>query len=664
MSSTKVLLRPGVNTNVTPLLNEAGWSDSQLIRFFNGLIQKIGGWAKYIGVQLFGTCRGLFVWVDLNSQSYVAAGTNNTLEVVFEGGLYDITPQLSTQNLTDPFTTISGTNTLTVHDVAHGELAGDAIYIITETSINGKLLIGYQEVVSVTGVDDYIISTPVTFTASVSGATTALYTTTIGSPIVTVTLANHGRIPGQFYTINVSTTVGGLVLVGTYQVATVTDVNNFTFSAGLNAGSNASGRENGGDIRINYLLHGGLVSATPMVGFGVGLYGIGGYGIGSGAGAPTPLRQWFFGNWGSFLIANFTDGGIYVWDPAGGVTGNPATIIATAPTANSMFISMPQRQVVALEADGDPLLVAWSDVDDYTQWTPSITNQSGSYRLTRGSRIVGGMQGPQQGLIWTDLDLWAMNYIQPPLIYGFNQVGSNCGLISARAMGILGGKVFWMSQNNFFVYDGQVNPLVCTVWDQIFPNFNFPNFNINQVGKITCAVNSMFNEISWFFPSNANGEVDTYVKYNVQDGVWDFGTLCRTAWFDQSVIGPPIGADENSHIQQHEVSFDADGLPMFSSATSGIFKLSDGLMYIFIERMIPDFKLNFGIPINITINTFDYQDQEGAINVLSFDITSETEYIIVRARGRFASITISSDQLGSDWRLGELLYFGSAVGRR
>lgn len=656
--ATKVVIPAGINVEATKLLNEGRWSTSQLIRFFTGFTQKLGGWAKFIGTALHGVCRGIFAWEDLNSQAYIACGTNGTLEVVFQNALYDITPLITTVNLSNPFTTISGTNRMSVNSVAHGELVGDVINIITSTSINSKVLIGYMDVVSVTDADNYIVSTPFTFSASVSGANTALFTTTITLSTVQVTLAGHGLIPGQYFSVNVSTTVGGIVLFGNYPVATVINADNFTFDSGTPAGSSTTGYENADNVRIQYLLHAGLISATVQGGYGVGPYGTGGYGIGTVATAPTPLRQWFFGNWGSFLLANPSGGGIYVWDPAGGVVSNNATIIGTAPTANVMFIAMPERQVVALGANGDPLLIKWSDVDDYTNWTAATGNQAGQYRLPKGSKIVGGIQAPQMGMIWTDLGVWAMQYINLPFVYGFTEIASGCGLISARALGILGGQVYWMSHNNFFLYEGGVNTLPCSVWDKIFFNLNTQQFD-----KITCAVNSSFNEISWFYPSlSGAGEVDSYVKYNKLDQVWDFGTLVRTAWTDQSVITNPAGVDENGYIQQHEISNDADGAPMLSSIESGFFKISDGLLYIFIERLIPDFILSGGTTVQVTISVQDYPTDPPKTK--TFNVTSSVEYLIIRQRGRLAKIKIESGDIGSFWRLGELIYLGTQSGRR
>lgn len=658
ISSSKIAIRPGINVEATHLLNEGGYSSSNLIRFFQGMAQKLGGWAQFVSKALFGTCRGIFGWEDLSGQGYIACGTNGTLEIAYQTQLYDITPQTATVNLSNKLTTVINSANVNVNSTAHGRVVGDVVNIITLTALDNILLQGYYYVTNVIDADNFYIGTASTYVGAVSGSTTALYTTVNTQSSIQVTLTNHGFTSGTYYTVNVSTTVGGLTLVGNYLIASVIDANNFTFDAGSGASSSTTAHENSGNVRIIFLLAAGLISSTFSGGYGVGTYGLGGYGIGISSTAATPLRQWFFGNWGALLLANPTNGGIYVWDPSSGVTANPATLVATAPTANSMFIAMPERQVIALQAGGDPLLIKWSDIDDYTSWTPTVTNQAGSYRLPRGSQIIGGIQGPQMGLIWTDLDFWAMQYLNQPLVYGFTQIASGCGLISARAMGVLGGVVYWMSHNNFFNYSGSVQPIPCTVWDEIFYNLNDQQFD-----KITCGVNSQFNEISWYYPSQSgNGEVDSYVKYNVNENLWDYGTLVRTAFMDKSVIINPCGVDGNGLIQQHEVSNDANGVAMDSFIQTGLIKISDGLIYIFIERLIPDFVLSAGATLILTISTLDYPNDTPRTK--AFSITNATEYIVVRMRGRFASIKIESNDLGSFWRVGENLYQGCAAGRR
>lgn len=659
LSYNTITITPGINTEKTMMLNQSGFSSCQLIRFLQGLAQKLGGWSRWISQSVFGVCRGIFAWQDLNSQGYIVCGTNNTLEIITTGMIFDITPQTSTVNLTTPFTTISGTDTMSVAATANGVLAGDAYYMITNASVNGQTLYaGYYGVVSVTDANDFIASTTKTFTASVNGGVTALFTTTSPSPNVQVTLNGHGLVAGNPYYVNVSTTVGGITLIGEYFVLSVIDANNFTFNSGTNASSSTTAHENSGHVRINFLLNGGLVSSTAESGYGIGEYGLGTYGFGSPSSAISFLREWSLGNWGYQLLANPTGGGIYLWDPTSGLTGNPATIISQAPLCNMMFIAMPERQVVALGTNGDPLNIQWSDVQDYTDWTPTVINQAGSYRLPSGSRIVGGIQAPQAALIWTDLGLWLMQYINEPFIYGFTNIASGCGLIGARAMGILGGIVYWMSQGNFYGYTSGSQVIPCPVWDIIFNNINS-----SQNEKVTCAVNSQFNEIAWYFPSaSGTGEVDTYVKYNSMDGVWDYGALTRTAFMDKSVVINAAGVDGNGLIQQHEVSNDADGGPLVSYVETGWFKMADGFIFTFVERIIPDFIMTEGATLSVTIDTVDYPNDTPISQTFSF--SSTTEFLVIRQRGRLCRITFSSDDLGSFWRVGAPLFVSAPMGRR
>lgn len=674
MPFEKIVLRPGVNVEATPLLNEASWSVSNLVRFFQGMLQKLGGWSRLTSTALIGTCRGLLPWADLSGNSYVAAGTEQRLQVVSLGVVYDITPITKTDNLSMPFQSFSGTGNAYVNDTSNGANVGDWIYIDNPASIGGLVLRGFYQVTAINTVNQYEISVlPLKFTSSVSsGGAAAEFTTSNGMNTVTVTLDNHGLSAGDNYTIYISTTVGGLTLVGVQLVVSVIDANNFTFAAATGATSTASAFENGGDIRVEYLLPNGLVSAGVAEGYGEGAYGAGPYGVGAPSGTPTPLRQWSLDSWGEQLLASPTQGSLYFWDPTDGLPGSPAQVISQAPPAiNGFFIAMPEQQVVAYGTTNpntslfDPMLIQWCDVADYTDWTATAANQAGSFRLPRGSKIVGGIQGPQYGLLWTDLSLWAMQYIQPPLVYGFTEIAAGCGLIAQRAQCILGTTVPWMSYNGFFTFSGGgMTPLPCSVWDVIFGNINS-----SEQDKICMGGNSHFNEFFLFYPSlSGNGENDSYVKYQMNDGVWDYGSLIRTAWYDQSIItgNNPLGVDGNMLIQQHESSPDADGQPLISTATSGWFKLNDGQLYIFIERLIPDFILQGGATVQISVITADYPEDTptvyGPYNVTG---NSSSDYIIVRSRSRFARIQISSTaDLGSFWRLGEMIYMATPAGRR
>lgn len=682
MPMEKINLRPGVNTEATPLLNEAGWSESNLIRFFTAagqnFLQKLGGWSRLTSSTFQGICRGLFAWADLSGNAYVAAGTEQRLQVFAAGALFDITPVRKTDNVTPNYSTISGSNIVTIIDTANGASATDGVLIYNPISVGGVVLQGYYEIHSIVDANTYTIIAASNATSTVNnGGAAAKFTTTNTSSTVKVTLNNNGYSVGSVYTVYVATAVGGITMsVGNYNVTTIIDANNFDVAASGTASSSANAFENSGNSRLEYLLPAGLVSAAIAPGYGEGGFGFGPYGQGGANATPNPLRQWSLGAWGEQLAAAPTGGTIYAWDPSLGIPGAglfyPATPITNAPPGvEGFFIAMPEQQMVAYGAtdpgtgNQDPMLIRWCDVANYNQWTASASNQAGSFRLPRGSKIVGGLQGPSYGLLWTDLGLWEMQYVQPPLVYGFNEVAEGCGLISMRAMGVAGVNIFWMSYNGFFGFSagGGVEPIPCDVFDELFGNiYAF------QQDKIQLGVNSHFNEFFTFYPSlTGNGENDSYVKYNYQNGAWDYGSLIRTAWFDQSIFtgNNPMGADTSGLIQQHESNPDADGVPLLASATSGWFKLNDGTMFIFIERMIPDFVLTGNATVSINVITADFPNENApTVTYGPYLVTNSTEYIIIRCRSRFARVQISSTaDFGSFWRLGELIYLATPAGR-
>lgn len=384
--------------------------------------------------------------------------------------------------------------------------------------------------------------------------------------------------------------------------------------------------------------------------------------------------DWTLDNWGEILIAcpNFvsadpgqpddylTGGGIFYYQPG---TGSPiANIIPNAPPANhGVFVAMPQRQIIAWGSTftgiQDPLLIRWSDVGNFNVWAGDVTNQAGSYRIPKGSTIVGCIQGPQQGLVWTDLAIWAMQYVGPPYVYSFNEIGTGCGLIAPKAAISMNGVVYWMSQSQFFRLSGSgVEPIACPIWDVIFQDLDTSNLN-----KIRVAANSRFGEISWFYPTNSNGgEVSHYVKYNVYMNQWDFGAIGRTAWINQSVFGPPIGATTENIIVQHETSTDADGQAMNSYFQTGYFQLNDGDVLTFVDQFWPDAKWGYyGGTQNANLLLTFYVTQyagDPPIAYGPFTLTEATQYVTPRLRGRLVSIKIESNDVGTFWRLGNMRY--------
>ena len=453
---------PGVQAQETPLLAEAAWVQSQLIRFKDGMLQKLGGWAQLIAQPLIGVCRGMFTWEDFAAVNWLILGTEQRLTIYTFGAYSDITPITQTDNISGAFSTTNMSKAVTVADGTYSPSTGDWVDFVNPMAVGGINNIKGLYLVT-NGGDPWTFEAQTAATSTVSsGGTAVQYVTTNMSTTVTVNYPGHGIANGGAYVPAVSTTVGGLTFAPSDDyIITLVNADQFTITVLSAATSTASGYENGDEAQINYLLPTGLVSATSEVGYGDNIYNLGNYGFGATSGSEKPLRQWFFGKWGDSVVCNYTDGGIYFWNSEDGTIANPATIIADAPdvVAGGIFVNGTSQQVIALGAGpspgvGDPMLVRFCDVGDFTDWTASVTNQAGSFRPSRGSRMVGGISAPQQNLLWTDVGMWSMQYLGYPLVYGFIEIGQGCGLIAARAAASLGEAILWMSQKQFFLYTG------------------------------------------------------------------------------------------------------------------------------------------------------------------------------------------------------------------
>lgn len=617
---------------------------------------------------IIGTASGMHVWAALDGTTYIAIGSEQRLALLFGGLLYDITPLVATHNVAVSFSTTNGSAVVTITDAAHGTSVDSWVNIFTAVSVGGKIIQSFYKVVTVVDVNNYTINIGANATSTVAnGGAVAKFVTTNGSAVVEVDLNNHGLIVGDVYTVHVSTVVGGVTMLGAYSVQTVIGANSFTVNATV-ATSSTNGFENGGNVRLEYLLAPGLAAATAAEGYGGGNYGAGDYGSGTTGSKITALRQWSMDNWGEFLVANPTNGKIYYWAPPI-TSSNTATVVTGAPVQNTcLFVQMPAQILVAAgtETGGtfDPNLVRWCDVSDFNTWTASATNQAGSFRVPTGSRIVGALGTTQQALIWTDTALYTMTYQGLPFVFGFNRVGSNCGLIAMRAAAIIGTQIVWMSSENFFSYGpGGVQSISCTVWDEVFQNLD-----TSQPDKIFAWTNSLFNEIWWFYPtlSSGDGTVDAYVKVNLSSGLWDYGTLTRTAGHEGGPILSPISVDENAVIQKHEQGYDANGQILHWYFQTGYIDLSDGEDFIFIDTMFPDFKTltSASTPIfNITLYTRDYPEGPTTTSP-TYPYIWGDPYVSLRVRGRQVSIKIAGDDIGTFARLGAIRYRFSQDGKR
>lgn len=693
MPHAALKLVPGTDSQETPALNEnSGISQTQLIRFKPdrnglGLVEKLGGWKKFNSLAAPAIVRALWAWEDLNLNAHLAVGTETIggtgsaeLDVITNGSIDNITPTASEDDTTPLATSVADNPTIQITDLTTlGITNFNSVYIATQIAIGGIVLFGLYQC----DPDGFLAANAYTvfsrdklgnlLPASSSSSSPVLpsFTTVMDAITVTVTLPNYTYAVGETFPVLVPTTVGGITFFGNYVVQTQVDVNNFTILANTPATASATGIMNNGFARYIYSFgQGALPGGT---GYGVGTYGGGGYGTGTpvspAVGPAIDAIDWTLDNWGEILIAcpdrlqpfqatPFQP--IYQWDES----ATSATIITAAPPFNDgIFVAMPQRQIVTWGSTQtgipDPLLVRWCDIGNFNSWIATVTNQAGSYRIPKGSKIVGCSQGPQQAIIWTDIDVWSMQYIGQPFVYGFNEIGTGCGLIARKAAASVDGSYYWMGPAQFYRLAGAgVETLPCPVWDVVFQNLDK-----NNLQKIRVAVNSLFGEIQWFYPSitGGSGEVDSYVKFNTYLNVWDFGTLGRSAWVDQSVLGPPIGADPATLLlQQHETSNDADGVAMLPFFQTGYYALNEGDQKSFLDWIWPDFKWGQisqpqSAAVQITFFVADYPSDTPQV-FGPYTVTQATQYFYTRLRARLLAVKISSSDLGSFWRIGNLRY--------
>jgi hypothetical protein len=750
MAFMTVKLVPGVHAEQTPLLLQAGVVQSNLIRWRDGQPEKFGGWRKFYytpedtptittGPQP-GPVRELWPWADFNSILYLAAGGDQGLYIVTVP-LSNVTPQFNIANdaLTNPtFTTTAGSSTVTVNNVDPNVVTNNVGSIVFDNyvSVGGLILYGAYPIsippltgdaVTIQAIDPRT-GLPVLATTSVTNAPGVVSTFTVliaDSSICTVvlpgstydpTLRPQGFSVGQAVFFLPTTLTGSsnapfpdVVVQESYTVLSVIDADTFTIGLSTTAANSVGPiSENDGNIQVTTW----IVASPPYPAgsFGAGIYGAGNYGgqgdTGTGGPVGTPVTaagldvatlDWCMVNFGATLIAQPEGLGFFKWaSDSGYLMAQP---IPQAPqAATGFFLAMPQQQLVAYGAstgsspEQDPMLVRWCDNANYTVWVGTVDNQAGSYRLTRGSKIIGGIQAPMQAMLWTDIGFWLMTYIGYPDIWGFMEVAQECGLIAKKAVGVSGGQVFWMSRDRFWTFaGGQVQPLPCEVWDAVFQNLN-----LNLLDRIRFGANSGFDEVMWFYPSLATAQAgalqenDSYVKLNRVTGEWDYGTpvdvygggalggLMISDWVDNNVFGHPISAmtepsGATSQLMWQEMARDADTQPMHWWFRTGLFLLNEGEDYIFVDRCRPDFRwrkfadqTTNSAQISITL----YAQDQGDINPSKpptvygpFTVTDSSQAFDPRARGRYFSFKVEGDDLGSFARLGAMKFRFSPDGR-
>ena len=635
MPLQKLQLRPGVNRESTTLANEGTWFEMDKVRFRSGYPEKLGGWTLDTGTtpsalqppsgSFWGVARALWNWITLSGFNLMAVGTNLKyyIQQTAGGSFYDITPIRDVNVVaSNAFTTTNSSTTVVINDAGHGGITGD---FVTISGVAG----------AVNGIPAAALNQEFRITYLTSGT----YSITVSSPAT-----SSGTTGAATFTYQIS--IGGEI-----------------FTVGVGWGAGGWGGDSSGTLT-------GWGSAAP-----------------AGLGIGQQMRLWSQANYGQDLVINPRGGALYLWKVNASPTVYDRAVLlsSTSPgpyttdldcpsVCNIVAVSDASRFVIAFGCNDygssvlDPLLIRWSDQEDYAVWSPLATNQAGSYRLSTGSSIVAQLQTRQEILVWTDAALYAMQYLGPPYVWGFQIMGSNTSIAGPNSVATASNITYWMGLDKFYMYSGRVETLYCPLRQYIFGDIN-----LQQQYQFFASTNEGFNEIWWFYCSANSTSIDRYVIYNHLEKIWSYGNLARTAWVDSALRDFPSAAGYDGKLIYHENGVN-DGTtnppaPITSYVQSADFDIGDGHNYGFVWRMIPDVTFDGSYVNNpsVTITTrprqnpganygaapspevVSAQNYQGQRNYV---VQQFTQVVYTRVRGRQMAFRIGSDGLGVQWQLG------------
>ena len=495
--------------------------------------------------------------------------------------------------------------------------------------------------------------------------------TTNGSTTVTVTDASHGAIVGDFVTFDSFSSIDGLDMNQEFEVITVPSANTYTVTHTSTASGSTSG--GGGSGNAKYQINVGPSTSTYGYGWGTLTWGESTWDTArSSSNVVVAGRNWSLDNFGEDLIATVLNGGTFIWDTSGGLSTR-ATALSNAPTASRFsLVSTDTRHLLIFGTETtigntstqDDLLFRFSDREDATDYTPVSTNEAGSLRISDGSRIVGAVKSAGQILVWTDTSLHGVQFVGTPFTFGLRQLGANAGLIAQHAAIEVNGIAYWMSDDAFYLYDGVVKKMPCSVQDFVFDNISYTNKNDIAVG-----LNTAYNEIIWYYPSANATQIDRAVAYNYLEGTWYTVSLGRTTWLGAYVYESPIATEYNasltanistilgltagaSFVYEHEQGNNqADGTAISAFLETGSVEIADGDQLMSVSKLVPDFT-NLANTMTATLTLEQYPQSSSNVTT-SGSITSTTEKINVRGRGRAVKIKYETSTVNdTPWRLG------------
>jgi hypothetical protein len=674
-----ITLRPGLNVEITPTQNQGGYALTQLGRFKAGMFQKMGGWVKFFPTKVDGVPKAAHTWKDLNNLNHFVLGTTTNLDV-FTGSIYqDVDPQVLTTNPAVNLSTTINSNIVTIVDTTISNITSyDAVLFNTPISVGGIILSGLYQVSANISPTSYQIVAQSAATASIAapGGSPPTFTTVAGSPNVSVRFAVHGLAAGSDIVFPIPTTFNGITISGRYVVQSIIGPDDFTITM-INSASASTVTPIAMNAGLAQYLYYIAIGPQALAGaYGAGGYGDGPYGIGTAitgqTGANIAAADWSLDNWGELLLASPENGPLFYWGPSSGFAN--CQIVPQAPAFNTgMFVSTNQQFVIAYGSTQtagigvyqDPLLVKWCDANNFFNWTLSAVSQAGSWRLSSGSKIMGGASTQLRNLIWTDKDLWVSSYIGSTLVFNMVKTAEGAGLIAKHAWGKLSDTVYWMGKKNIWAYDNSGPRIIpCPVWDAIFQDMDLANATKCHVG-----VNKAFSEISFYWPSASGGlgYCDSMAKFNIEEGTWDLSLLSRNVWKDADTFDYPIAATNDGFVYFQENGYDADGNALNPYFETGYFYVADGEQQVFVDRVYPDFKWgerNGTQNANLLVSfKAIYEQGQTTPDVYGpYLVDENTKWIEPRFRARQVSIRIESQDAGSFWRLGAVRFRWSPDG--
>jgi len=640
---------PGIDKQDTTAGAENRWVDCDNVRFRYGLPEKVGGWSSLVTDTIAGVARREFAFVDLDGNRYVAIGTDKFLIIYFEGQLFDITPLKATL----ASSTIATTNASPICSIT--------------TSSDHNLSIG-----------DIVLLDNVTL------------------PVGTG-FANSDFEDKLF------------------QVTAITSSTVFTITQSSNATATVS---TGGSIDVKPYEQVGPAEQSYGYGWGIDSWGTGNWGEAASASSVTlEPGLWSLSNFGQVLVATIANGKTFTWNSGiaarlttrastttsgFATTNNPtATRVTLVSPTTRHLIHLGTETTIGTASTQDDMFLRFSDQEDINDYTATAINSAGDFRLQDGTKIMGALKAKETILIWTDNALYTMKFIGAPFTFGFEQVGTNCGLIGKNAAVEIDGTAFWMSSNGFFMFDGTVKTLPCSVED-----FVFDQADTTKGQQIYAGLNNLFTEIVWYYPSQGSDYNDQYVVFNygqpMKGGVWYIGTESRTTWIDATIYPKPfatkfddsasgtfpaiVGEDGlgQTTFFEHEVGTDQVNPNGTTTTVTSFVKSYDfdlqsrstnaqgkstgpmiaGEVFLAVRRFVPDFKDLQGNSI-VTLGIKSYPQQSETVSSLSpFTINSSTDKKDTRARGRFVSVKIENTDPSESWRFGTLRLDVQPDGRR